>query len=80
MSIGQFSILHKRASWSIIPVMDTLREHLVKASQKQKEKYTSEDFSKWGSKGRKNFLSKMTKEEKTIYFRNIRNGIKVSSK
>jgi hypothetical protein len=60
--------------------MDTLREHLIKASKKQKEKYNSSDFSKWGKMSVEKRLGNMTKEEKTKYFRKIRSGQKVATK
>lgn len=56
--------------------MDTLKEHLKKASKAQKAKYTKEDFSKWGSAGVKKKLAGMSKEEISEYFRNIRNSKK----
>ena len=56
---------------------DTLREHLIKASKIQKEKYTSADFSAWGSMSVKKRTANMTPDEKSDYFRNIRKGIKV---
>lgn len=58
--------------------MVSLRAHLKKASRKQKEKYTTKEFSKWGSKSVATRTAGMTTEQKSEYFRNIRKGIKVS--
>ena len=58
--------------------MDTLREHLIKASKKQKEKYSSTEFKEWGKKSVEKRTAGMTPEEKSEYFRNIRKGKKVS--
>jgi hypothetical protein len=56
----------------------SLRDHLIKASKKQKEKYSTADFQKWGKMSLEKRTAGMTTEEKSNYFKNIRNGVKVS--
>jgi len=57
---------------------DTLREHLIKASLAQKAKYTTKDFSKWGSLSVKKRTAGMTEAEISEYFKNIQKGVKVN--
>lgn len=57
---------------------DSLRDHLVRASQRQKEKYKTEDFSTWGKLSVQKRTAGMTDEEKSEYFRKIRKGEKVN--
>lgn len=59
--------------------MVSLRDHLKKAAKAQHEKYTKEDFSKWGKRSAAARTKNMTPEEKKDYFRRIRAGKKVSN-
>jgi hypothetical protein len=56
----------------------SLRDHLIKASKKQKEKYSTADFQKWGKMSLEKRTSGMSDEEKSEYFRKIRSGGKVT--
>lgn len=60
-----------------IIMIDTLRDHLKKASQAQKAKYSKQDFKEWGSLSVKKRTAGMTKAEISEYFRNIQKGKRV---